>query len=69
MTKSINAYPDSHVEIEDLWSFIMGLASAVHNGRISQDKGASYIHSTLYGQLDQLKKTSIFIRLALTVQE
>ena len=27
------------------------------------------IHSTLYGQLDQLKKTSTFIRLALTVQE
>ena len=27
------------------------------------------IHSTLYGQLDQLKKTSTFIRLALNVQE
>ena len=27
------------------------------------------IHSTLYGQLDQLKKTSTSIRLALTVQE
>ena len=27
------------------------------------------IQSTLYGQLDQLKKTSTFIRLALTVQE
>ena len=27
------------------------------------------IHSTLYGQLDQLKKTSTFIRLTLTVQE
>ena len=47
----------------------MGLASTVHNGRISQDKGASYIHSTLYEQLDQLKKKSTFIRLALTVQE
>ena len=27
------------------------------------------IHSILYGQLDQLKKTTTFIRLALTVQE
>ena len=27
------------------------------------------IHSTFYGQLDQLKKTSTFIRLAMTVQE
>ena len=27
------------------------------------------IHSTLYGQLDQLKKTSTFIHLALTAQE